>query len=116
MPRRGELLARRSQSPTDFDGETRSALDPDMGADEVTAAAPLTADSAVSRQTHGGTGDWDINLPLSGSPGIECRNGGGNYLMIITFSNNVVSGGASVTSGTGVAGAPTFSPTRCRYL
>jgi hypothetical protein len=71
--------------------------------------APLTANSAVSRQTHGGTGDWDVNLPLSGSPGIECRNGGGSYLMIITFSNNVVSGNASVTSGTGVAGAPTFS-------
>jgi hypothetical protein len=94
---------------TDFDGQTRNASTPDMGADEVTAASPLTADSAVSRQTHGGTGDWDVDLPLSGSPGIECRNGGGSYLVIITFSNNVVSGNASVTSGTGVAGAPTFS-------
>ena len=93
----------------DIDGDARSATVPDLGADEVPNAAPLTANSAVSRQNHGAPGNFDINLPLSGSPGIECRNGAGNYLVIITFSNNVVSGNASVTSGTGVAGAPSFS-------
>ena len=72
----------------------------------------LAPSSAVSRKTHGVAGDFDISLPLSGSPGIECRSGGaGNdYSVIIAFNNNVVSGNASVTTGTGsVSGAPTFS-------
>src|SRR2546430_7505807 len=34
----------------------------------------------------------------------------GNYMLVLTFSNNVTSGNASVTSGTGnVAGTPIFS-------
>ena len=41
---------------------------------------------------------------------MECRNGGGNHTLVVTFSNTMVSGNASVTSGTGsVAGSPTFS-------
>src|SRR5947199_286670 len=30
---------------------------------------------AVSRKTHGGAGVFDVNLPLSGLAGIECRSG-----------------------------------------
>ena len=60
--------------------------------------------------THGGAGNFDINLPLSGEPAVECRNGGGSYTFIFTFTNPMVSGNASVTSGTGsVAGSPSFS-------
>src|SRR5204862_6912334 len=33
--------------------------------------------SAVSRKTHDGAGAFDINLPLYGMPGIECRMGQG---------------------------------------
>ena len=33
--------------------------------------------SAVSRKTHGAT-PFDINLPPTGTPGVECRSGGGN--------------------------------------
>jgi hypothetical protein len=63
--------------------------------------------SAVSRKTHGAVGDFDIALP-----GVECRSGGAtnDYTLVVTFSNNLASGNASVTSGTGsVAGPPTLS-------
>jgi hypothetical protein len=74
--------------------------------------AALDLASAVSRKTHTGVGAFDINLPLSGSPGIECRTGGtnGDHQVVFTFTNTVVSGSASVTSGTGsVSGSPTFA-------
>ena len=49
-------------------------------------------------------------LPLSGEPGVECRNTGGNYTIVFTANNNLISGGASVTTGTGaVWGTPTFA-------
>jgi hypothetical protein len=65
--------------------------------------------SAVSRKTHGAT-DFDINLPLSGEPGVECRSSSGNHTLVFTFNNNVVSGSASVTTGVGnVSGSPAFS-------
>ena len=71
---------------------------------------PLQLTSAVSRKTHGGAGDFDIDLPLAGEPGVECRSSGGNHTIVVTCSNTLVSGNASVTSGTGnVAGSPTFS-------
>ena len=72
--------------------------------------SPLT--TAVSRKTHGGAGAFDVDLPLSGPAGVECRNGGagGDHTIVFTFANNVVSGNATVISGTGsVAGSPTFS-------
>jgi hypothetical protein len=33
--------------------------------------------TAVSRKTHGAAGVFDVNLPLTGTPGVECRNGSG---------------------------------------
>jgi hypothetical protein len=71
---------------------------------------PLQLLSAVSRLMHAGVGNFDIDMPLTGTTGVECRNGGGNYTLVVTFSNNMVSGNASVTSGAGnVVGSPTFS-------
>ncbi|PYK85483.1 MAG: hypothetical protein DMF47_10110 [Verrucomicrobia bacterium] len=67
---------------------------------------------AVSRKTHGSAGTFDIPLPLSGNPGVECRTGGAtdDYTLVFTFTNNVTSGNASVTSGIGsVSGTPIFS-------
>ena len=67
----------------------------------------LTFVSAVSPMIHPGAGTFDIPLP-----GVECRSGGasGNYSLVLTFSNNLESGNASVTSGTGsVSGTPTVS-------
>ena len=68
---------------------------------------PLQLTTAVSRKSHGGT-PFDITLPLTGAPGVECRAGSAHTL-VFTFTTNVASGSASVTAGTGVAGAATFS-------
>jgi subtilase family protein len=72
---------------------------------------PPTVTSAVSRKAHGGAGTFDVSLPLTGTPGIECRSGQGtgsmDHQMVVTFTNPVTVGGASVTSGTGsVVGSP----------
>ena len=70
---------------------------------------PLSLNGVVSRKTHGAAGDFDVNLPLSGSPGIEDRSTGGEHTFVFTFSNNVGSGNASVTSGTGSVSGRTIS-------
>ena len=70
----------------------------------------LVITSAVSRKTHGAAGDFDINLPLTGARGVECRNSGGNHTLVFTFANDIASGNASVTSGAGsVVGSPSFA-------
>lgn len=77
-----------------------------------TATPAFVLQSAVSRKTHGVKGDFDVDLPLTGTPGVECRTGGanGDHTIIVTFNNGVVSGNASVTGGTGsVNGAPVFA-------
>ena len=71
----------------------------DIGAFEL--GPTVTPSSAVSRKTQG-AGTFDINLPLTGSPGIECRsNASGDFQMVITFPTTVTLDGASLTSGTG---------------
>src|SRR5690242_12088618 len=68
-----------------------------------------TPTAVTSRKTHGGAQAFDVNLPLTGTPGIECRSGGAtnDYTMIIKFAGPVsVTGSpqAQVTSGTGQVG------------
>jgi serine protease AprX len=78
--------------------------------DVLAAYNYLLLTGALSRTTQGGAGTFDINLPLSGEPGVECRSTGGIYTQVYTLDNNVVSGSAAVTSGTGtISGSPTFS-------
>nr|MBA3543949.1 hypothetical protein [Chthoniobacterales bacterium] len=74
-------------------------------------SAALQLTSAVSRKTHRNSGIFDVNLPLTGEPGVECRDGAGSYSFVFNFTTNVVSGAASVSAGTGTAGAPTFTGT-----
>ena len=59
--------------------------------------------SVVSRKMHGNSGTFDINLPETGPPGIECRTGGatGSFMLVFTFKNNVSVQEASVTGGSG---------------
>ena len=71
---------------------------------------------AVSRKTHGSAGTWDVDLPLTGTPGIECRLGQGpssnQHRMVITFVSPVTVNGnpqAAVTSGTGQVDAVTVN-------
>ena len=76
----------------------------------TTAGSPLLLTAAVSRKTHGGAGTFDVPLPLSSPFGIECRSAGAGHSFVFTFSNTVVSGSASVTTGTGsVSGSPVFA-------
>jgi hypothetical protein len=69
-----------------------------------------TVTGAVSRKAHGGAGNFDVNLPLTGTPGIECRSTAGtnDYTMVVTFTGNVTVTGspqAEVTVGTGCVGS-----------
>ena len=52
-----------------------------------TAPTPV---SVVSRKTHGLAGEFDIELPITGDPGIECRQGQGTnsdeHQVVLTFT------------------------------
>jgi hypothetical protein len=53
---------------------------------------------AASRLTHAGAGTFDVDLPLTGTSGVECRSDGtGNYKIVLHFGNSPVSGNAAVT-------------------
>ncbi len=67
---------------------------------------------ALSRQMHGSAGAFDIPLPLTGLPGVECRSGGtnGQHTLIVTFGSQISAGQASVTVGTAtISGSPVIS-------
>ena len=66
-------------------------------------AASIVPVGAVSRKTHGSAGTFDVDLPLVGQPGIECRTGGasGNHTVVITFAVPVTVTNATVTPGSG---------------
>jgi len=75
----------------------------------LTSVIPL---SAGSRKTHGLAGTFDVNLPLWGAPGIECRSGdpAGNHQVVVTFAKSVTVTNATATPSNGgtasVSGAP----------
>jgi hypothetical protein len=77
--------------------------------------SPVQLDSVVSELMHGSAGTFDINLPITGNPGIECRTssalGTGRYKMIFTFSQPLANvGAASVTNGNGSVSSSTINP------
>ena len=56
---------------------------------QVVPTTPVQLNSVVSRKTHGSMGDFDVDLPLSGRRGVECRRGGGtngDHKIIFTFN------------------------------
>jgi hypothetical protein len=77
---------------------------------------PPQPTSVVSRKTHGTAGAFDINLPLAGNAGVECRSGGasGDHQVVFTFLTAVTLSGSSVTPEAGksgrMAGPPSISP------
>lgn len=69
----------------------------------------LLLTSVVSRKVHGAA-EFDIPMPLTGEPAVECRTSGGTHKLVFTFDNNMVSANATVTSGVGtVSGTPAAS-------
>ncbi len=77
------------------------------------APGPVYLSTVVSRMTHGDAGAFDVNLPLSGNPGVECRSGGvtGSFTLIFTFANPLtVVGSASVSNGIGSIASSTIDP------
>jgi hypothetical protein len=69
--------------------------------------APIPVSGAVSRKTHNDAGPFDLNLPLTGTPGVERRSGGanGDHVIVITFGTRVTNvQNVMVTSGTGFVG------------
>jgi hypothetical protein len=85
--------------------------------ERYTKSSSLIPTSVVSRKTHGTAGDFDIDLPLAGNPGIECRSGGTNndYQLVFTFLNNISVASASVTSGTGSVSSSAIGPSPNQY-
>jgi hypothetical protein len=71
----------------------------------VGPAVPV-AQSAVSRKLHGAT-PFDVPLPLTGTPGVESRRGGGasfnTHQVVVTFASTVTVGGVTVASSDGMA-------------
>jgi hypothetical protein len=86
----------------------------------VNASLPaVQLSSVVSRKIHGTAGTFDINLPLTGSPGIECRSGGASntYTMVFTFASPLTSvSSASVTSGTGSVVSSSIGTNAHQYI
>ncbi|MEO5722014.1 MAG: dockerin type I domain-containing protein [Chthoniobacterales bacterium] len=83
------------------------AADNKVYAFQMPNVAP-TASSAVSRKTHGDAGSFDIPLPLTGTPGVECRSGGGtnDYSIVLTFSSPVtVTGDTQAQASAGDVGS-----------
>jgi hypothetical protein len=66
----------------------------------------------VSRKVHGSAGTFDIDLPLTGGPGIECRSGGatGDHQVVITFATSVTVTDATVTPGSGGTASIILAP------
>jgi hypothetical protein len=95
---------------TDQRGQPRVAgVRCDIGAFEYSALAPPSLMSAVSRRVHGAAGTFD--LPLSAvptNPTTEPRQGPAQ-MIVFTFDKPINSAIATVTEGTALAGAPTFS-------
>ncbi len=62
----------------------------------------LTPTQVVSRKLHNGA-PFDINLPLTGNSGIECRSGGASndYQILLTFPSAVTLTSAAVSVGAG---------------
>jgi M6 family metalloprotease-like protein len=65
----------------------------------------------VSRKTHGTAGPFDVDLPLTGPSGIECRRGGGansdTHQVVFQFGQPVTFTGASATPQSGKTGQVT---------
>jgi PKD repeat protein len=72
----------------------------------------------VSRKVHGGVGPFDLVLPVSGSPAIECRSGGANndYQLIFVFPDTLQSVADVTVSGTGTVASKMIGTDAHQYI
>ncbi len=79
-----------------------SDLVPSLFSNIVNVTVALGIPRIISRKTHGTSGTYDIDLPLTGTAGIECRKGGGassnTHQIIFQFGSPVTFTGANATS------------------
>jgi hypothetical protein len=87
--------------------------------EEYSVTVPPVA-RAVSTMGHGSAGSFDVDLPLTGTRGVECRTssalGAGNYTVLFTFLNDLTSvDSASVTTGTASISSGAIGPNQNQY-
>lgn len=114
-------------SANDFGGGVATPVDLAVGADgflyylaqgnggqvvRVSFTSTIAVQAAVSRLTHGSAGDFDVSLPLTGTPGIEPRSktATNDYQIVVTLTGNgpiSVDGSpqAQVTAGNATIGS-----------
>jgi hypothetical protein len=80
---------------------------------------PVQLVGAASRKTHGNAGPFDVDLPETGNPGIECRSGGtnGNCTLVFNFANTLTSVSCvSALSGNGVVSSSAIGSDPHQYV
>ncbi len=104
-------------SDRNFYGTTFRGGRSDLGVVFRLIIPPVQLVSVVSRKTHGDAGTYDVALPLTGNPGIECRSGGASndYRLVFTFVNNTTVASASVTGGMGSVSSSSLGPNPNQY-
>lgn len=94
----------------------------DLGAQQGFASfspTPVQLSAVASRKAHANAGTFDVDLPITGAHGIECRSGGTNndYTIVFTFTNPLTSvASASVTSGTGAVNSSAIGADTHQYV
>jgi hypothetical protein len=93
---------------TDIEGDTA----PIAASSFTISVMPFAPTRAVSRKNHSGV-PFDIELPLSGTSGIESRSGGAldDYQIVLTFANPVTFNSASIVAGVGTISSTSGSGT-----
>jgi Bacterial Ig-like domain (group 3)/Bacterial Ig-like domain (group 2)/Dockerin type I domain len=91
-----------------YGGDQNNAPSSSQSVTVTIVPVPPTPILAVSRLTHGSAGTFDVNLPLTGTRGVECRSGGssGNYSVVFTFVNDVTNCGSAGTIGGSIVSGP----------
>ena len=98
-----------------------NAAEAEIHVSSINPPALSTTNPVVSRMIHGTGGPtFDVNLPLTGTRGVECRSsaslGAGNYQMVFTFQHNLVSVvSAGIASGVGSLTSSAIGPNPNQY-
>jgi Dockerin type I domain len=93
--------------------DSRGKLSSNTAHQVILVQQPFGLATVVSRKSHGNAGAFDINLPLTGTPGLECRVPGANnsYQLIYTFNRDVsVAGTPSIGQGSANPPAALLGP------